>query len=1112
MTTETLPRPETSPQPWLNVGLLGVLSFVVTFYCLELIKVSGQISPLWFSTALMTIVVFRNPRRTLPLLLLGCVLGVACANALVIGPALSNLLFPLINLIQALLGGALLRLLLDRHAPLSSLLSWSKMLVAVGIFTPLVGGLLASWLLDIHGHASLRFFTTWVMSEVVGMLAIGPVCLLWQRGYVRRHLRQNVLFEALLTLTATLALCWVTLRYAPWPFTFVIVILFYSAVRLPRLEAFVVYLATVSMMSLMLVFQLIPTDTTARQLLSMPWVPFLLALIPSHMMTLVMHSFREERKHISESETRFRHAMEFSAIGMALVSPSGQWLQVNKSLCKLLGYTPKELLSLNFQQLTHPDDLNADLTQLHALLTAEVDNYSMEKRYLRKDGEIVWTLLAVSLVRDSEHTPLYLIAQIEDITGLKQTEKVNQRLMERITLANEAGGIGVWEWDFNSGTMSWDKRMFQIYQLPSAMQASYLTWVNSLHPADREMAIKVFDDAARNGTPADVEFRIETATGIRYIRSQGSIVLDEKGNVERMLGINQDVTAMRLLTDALYQEKERMHITLDAIGEAVISTDEEMRVIFMNPVAEKMSGWLQHQASGRPLSDILRITHGSHGPRMDNLLQCDVPQEKTPGDFDAELVLHNRSGEQYAIHYSLSPLSTLQGEQIGSVMVIQDVSESREMMKRLSYSASHDMLTRLPNRVSFERQLKRLIASASEHQVQHALVFIDLDRFKAVNDTAGHAAGDALLREISGVMQHHLRGTDFLARLGGDEFGVLLAECSMEKASEAVGRIVDAVNQHRFLWEGRLHRVGASAGLTVITRENASASELMAQADLACYNAKHNGRGQLSVYENHLHQRLKPVMSRIENEQIITQQPMRLQIRAAAPPRKIHAVSFWLAEMQLFTPGGYEIDEASFRAGLQDGDLFVALDRKLMSEFFQHYAQGVIGKSLTLALPLSGFGLREDAFISDALAMIGRYNVPDHLLWFTINADVLSQPDERLHANIGRLRAAGCRIVLRDFGRNLDAFNQLPADEIDYLILAPELVSNVHCNLMDEMMVSIIHGHAQRQGILTLAGPVDLPAALNTLSSIGIDAVWGDAIAAPQPLSTLLVNSYFAIK
>ncbi|MFG1172082.1 diguanylate cyclase [Erwiniaceae bacterium CAU 1747] len=846
MASETLANIQHSRTQWLNSLLLGLLSLASTFYCLELIKISGQISPLWFSTALMTIVVFRNPLRNLPLLLGGCMLGVISANAFILGPDLNNLKFPLLNLAQALMGGVMLRLLLDHQAPLNTLYSWVKMLLAVGLCSPLLGAILACTLLNIPSASFTSFFSTWVASEVIGMLALGPVALLWQRDPL---MKKRDVVETAITLLMTLALSWLALRYLPWSFAIVIVILFYSAVRLPRLGAFIVYLFTVSMISLMMALNLIAQDVISTPLLSsIPWLPFLLALVPSHLMTLVMHSFREERKHISESEIRFRHAMEYSAIGMALVAPGGKWLQVNKSLCRLFGYSQRELEAMTFQQLSHPDDLNADLTQMKALLAGEIASYSMEKRYLRSDGKIVWALLAVSLVRDSDRQPLYFISQIEDITGLKQTEKVNQQLMERITLANEAAGIGVWEWNLVTGEVNWDRRMFQLYHLPVSTTITQQSWINTLLPADRRKVITLLDDAVKNRAPVDMEYRIETRAGIRYIRCQGNIVADEPDTCSRMLGINQDVTAFRLLTDALDQERERMHITLDAINEAVISTDEQMQVIFMNPVAEKMTGWPQHHAVGKPITDILQITRGGEGPEQEIILSCVLPGNAEPATSpDQDLVLHNRAGEQFAINYSLSPLSTQEGDNIGSVMVIQDVSESREMFKRLRYSASHDMLTRLPNRASFEQRLKLLLIPQENQQRHHVLTFFDLDRFKAVNDSGGHAAGDALLRELSSIMVRQLRGSDFLARLGGDEFGMLLPECSLEDASEIAMRLVATISQHRFLWKGHEFFVGASAGLTAFD-SSSNAVEVMAQADIACYQAKNSGRGQIAVY------------------------------------------------------------------------------------------------------------------------------------------------------------------------------------------------------------------------------------------------------------------------
>ncbi len=458
--------------------------------------------------------------------------------------------------------------------------------------------------------------------------------------------------------------------------------------------------------------------------------------------------------------------MEYSAIGMALVSPQGAWLQVNHSLCQTLGYPEDELKRLTFQQITHPDDLNNDLTQLNKLLSGEIYTYTLEKRYFRKDNDIVWARLTVSLVRDAAQQPLYFIAQIIDISELKQSEQVNRRLMERITLANEAGGIGVWEWNLLTGEMLWDKRMYALFGLAPHESPSYDLWLHLMHPADREHVALIIQQAIEHRSAFHMEFRITTPDGQRWLRTQANRLLSQEGRIERMLGICQDITSLRTLNEALFQEKERMAITLDSIGEAVISTDVEMRVTFMNPIAEKLSGWSQEQAAGKPLSELLHITQGRLGAQIENLLLCHLPHEKTTPDVAEELVLHTPAGEKLDIHYSITPLKSEAGAEMGAVMVIQDVSESRKVMKRLSYSALHDTLTRLPNRASFEHQLKRLLMAAAEHQQQHVLVFIDLDKFKAVNDTAGHAAGDALLRELSELMQHHLRSSDFLARLG----------------------------------------------------------------------------------------------------------------------------------------------------------------------------------------------------------------------------------------------------------------------------------------------------------------------------------------------------------
>ena len=663
-----------------------------------------------------------------------------------------------------------------------------------------------------------------------------PIGVLFKPHYLLRHRKPQLLLETLATLAVTLCLSWLAMTWLPWPFTAVIVLLMWSAIRLPRMEAFLIYLITIMMVSLMMAAHPqvgILTPKTGA-MLNAPWLPFLMILLPANVMTMVMYAFRAERKHISESEERFRNAMEYSAIGMALVGLQGQWLQANKALCNFLGYTQEELRLMTFQQLTWPEDLNKDLEQLDLLVRGEINTYSLEKRYYTRSGDLVWALLAVSVVRHADGSPRYFIAQVEDINDLKQTEWVNKRLMERITLANEAGGIGIWEWELEPDIISWDKRMFELYEVPSHIKPTWQLWYERILPEDREETERIIRDSLMSRIAFKLEFRIAVKDGIRHIRTLANRVLNRNGEVERLLGVNMDMTEVKQLNEALFQEKERLHITLDSIGEAVLCTDVDMNVTFMNPVAEKMSGWSQEQAMSQPLLNVLRITFGETGPSMENIHSGDMSRSA----IEQDVVLHCRTGGTYDIHYSVTPLSTLDGQNIGFVLVIQDVTESRKMLRQLSYSASHDALTHLANRVNFETHLKRLLKSVQELHQRHALVFIDLDRFKAVNDTAGHAAGDALLRELSSLMLSMLRSTDILARLGGDEFGLLLPDCNVESARYISGRIIQSINDYHFMWEGRMHRIGASAGITIIDETNHQASEVMSQADIACYASK----------------------------------------------------------------------------------------------------------------------------------------------------------------------------------------------------------------------------------------------------------------------------------
>ena len=1098
----------TLPHPLLRLASLGLVAFIFTLFSLELSRFGTQLAPLWFPTSIMMVAFYRHAGKMWPGIALACSFGSIGASLLFFPGGSLNYTYTTINIIEAVAGAMLLRKLLPWYNPLQNLNDWARLALGSAVIPPLLGGVLM-WLLLPEG-TSLNTFLIWVLSESIGALALVPLGLLFKPHYLLRHRDPRLLLETLITLLVTLTFSWLSMMYVPWPFTCVIVLLMWSAVRLPRMEAFLIFLSTVLMVSLMLAANpsLLYTPK-ANVMSSIPWLPFLMILLPANMMTMVMYAFRAERKHISESESRFRNAMEYSAIGMALVGTEGQWLQANKALCQFLGYSQEELRALTFQQLTWPEDLNNDLEQLGMLVRGEINSYSMEKRYYTRAGDVVWALLAVSLVRHSDNTPLYFIAQVEDINDLKHTEWMNKRLMERITLANEAGGIGIWEWELQPDVISWDKRMFDLYEVPLHIKPSWQVWYECVVPEDREHAENVIRDSLAARIPFKLEFRIAVRDGVRHIRSLANRVLNKDGEVERLLGINLDMTEVKQLNEALYQEKERLHITLDSIGEAVICIDVDMNVTFMNPVAEKMSGWQQDDAIGIPLLTVLRITFGDNGPLMENIYSADMSRTA----IEQEVVLHCRNGNSYDIQYSITPLSTLDGGSIGSVLVIQDVTESRKMLRQLSYSASHYDLTHLANRVSFENHLKQLLQAVHNTHQRHVLVFIDLDRFKAVNDSAGHAAGDALLRELASLMLSMLRTSDVLARLGGDEFGLLLPDCNIESARFISGRIISAINEYQFRWEGRLHRIGASAGITLIDEKNHVATEVMSQADIACYAAKNSGRGRVCVYEPQQSQThaSRELLSFDEQKHIIAHNPMLMIARGVASPRIPETFSFWLLSLRLGTEDGDVIEEHIFRTGLVDPTLNHALDRRVFNEFFQHAATAIASKGLSIALPLSAAGLLSTELVDELLAQLQHSPLPPRLLHLTIPAGVMkSHPAQSLSA-IQRLRHAGCRIILSQVGRDLEIVENLKFHTVDYLLLDSEISASVHGNLMDEMWVSIIQGHAQRLDIKTIAGPVQMPLTMDALSGIGIDMIYGDIIADAQPLDLLLNTSNFAI-
>ncbi len=359
------------------------------------------------------------------------------------------------------------------------------------------------------------------------------------------------------------------------------------------------------------------------------------------------------------------------------------------------------------------------------------------------------------------------------------------------------------------------------------------------------------DEINRRLTPLEVSFSSTLGEASRRTQEllETLLVL-----VAATLGIVGVALSRRMLRRSaaleaqLHAERDRAQVTLHSIAEAVITTDERGRIETLNPVAESLTGWTRKAAVGRPLEEVFDIIDEANRQARINPVATLLDGGRGV-ELRGDTILIRRDGREVGVDASAAPIRDRDGAIVGAVLVFYDVTDERRFAAQLSHQARHDALTGLPNRREFEHRLQRALAAAAELDRRHAMLYLDLDRFKEVNDACGHAAGDELLREISLLLQRKLREGDTLARLGGDEFGVLLENCAPDHAARIAESLRDAVAQVAFECHGRSFTLGASVGLVPIAAGPHTEADIMNAADASCYRAKAFGRNRVHVGE-----------------------------------------------------------------------------------------------------------------------------------------------------------------------------------------------------------------------------------------------------------------------
>ncbi len=561
----------------------------------------------------------------------------------------------------------------------------------------------------------------------------------------------------------------------------------------------------------------------------------------------------------------------------------------------------------------------------------------------------------------------------------------------------------------------------------------------------------------------------------------------------------KDVTEQTLAQAALHQQKEQAEITLNSIADGVITTDVIGRINYINPAAEKLIGIQHSEVKNQLISKVLNIKSENAELPTVTCIQQGVKVESTNGD---ELI--SPDGHIIVIHQLASPIHNVVGDVIGSVLIIRDVSKSHRLASRLTWQASHDELTQLINRREFERQLEHVIQSARNENAEHSLCFMDLDKFKAVNDTCGHAAGDELLKQLSDIFRSKIRGADILSRLGGDEFGIILTKCGLSHAKKVAEQIRSAVEEYRFIWDGRSFQVGVSIGLVVVDVTTPDVDEVFVASDSACYAAKEAGRNRVHVYspdDVEIAQRQGEAQWLVQLQAALDEDRFQLYYQPIVPIQNKSDIVHYEILLRMLDEKGQVIPPGAFIPSAERYQMMSKIDRWVikntfawMDEFWQSNGNEIF------AINLSGQTIADPLFLEDIKLWITQSKFKPENISFEITETAAISNLKMAQQFIDELKQIGCGFALDDFGSGLSSFAYLKNMPVDFLKIDGVFVRDITKDIIDKAMVESIHNIGNVLNLKTIAEFVEDGDILGILEAIGVDYAQGYGIGRPEPL------------
>jgi diguanylate cyclase (GGDEF)-like protein/PAS domain S-box-containing protein len=583
-----------------------------------------------------------------------------------------------------------------------------------------------------------------------------------------------------------------------------------------------------------------------------------------------------------------------------------------------------------------------------------------------------------------------------------------------------------------------------------------------------------------------------------------STVIDSGGEAALLL------TALEMVPESgpTVPSRPRAMVTLDAMGESVVTVDAEGRIDYVNHAAEALLGLRFDQVMGRSFADVATLVDETDRRSLGDPVRKALATGGRVTMGRRAVLVPSSGGAERSVEISVTPLLFDGKNILGLVLVLHDTSELRGLTRQMSYQASHDALTGLVNRREFERRLQEAMDSAQTGNVGHAICYLDLDRFKVVNDTCGHTAGDNMLREVASLIKEAVRDSDTVGRIGGDEFALLLVGCPLEKARQIADDVVRSVNDYRFVWKDKIFNVGVSIGIVEIGSGGGAIEDIMSAADSACYVAKKQGGLHVHVYsareeasarhsgEIHWLQKLQGALR--DNRFELYYQPI-MHARAGALRGPALEVFVRLCGEN----GLPSVPPAEFIRAAERYRLMPHIDRWVVQTVLSALGRGGMrlppGRSV--AINIAGQTLGDAEFLEFVVDCFDHTGAnPGDICFEVTESSVVASLD---HAQrfIAVLHGMGCEFALDDFGSGLSSFSTLRTLPMNYLKIDGSFINNLAGDTVNQAMVAAMIELSRSLNFRVVAEQVEDQVSLDAVIAMGIDFVQGFVVGRPQPLS-----------